>query len=135
MSNLYKKRGQRSLKSGCIGQVVFCKTPAGDYFWWIYHEKCFLYSLLLIQSSQDFFVLKVVFYYKGFLQICNKFTGEHPRGNISLKTHLHGRIMLLKGALVFHPEEWLQNKAWLFWESQYVSTSKLNWILRKQTKV
>ena len=44
-----------------------------------------------------------VFYYKGFLQISSKLTGEHPRGNITSETHLNGRVMLLKGAILFHP--------------------------------
>ena len=44
-----------------------------------------------------------VFYYKGFLQISSKSTGEHPRGNITSEIHLNGRVMLLKGAIFFHP--------------------------------
>ena len=44
-----------------------------------------------------------VFYYKGFLQISSKLTGEHPRENVNSETHLNGRVMLLKGAILFHP--------------------------------
>ena len=40
--------------------MVFCNTTAGDCFWWYYKEKCFLYFLALIQSSQELFVLKAV---------------------------------------------------------------------------
>ena len=54
-----------------------------------------------------------VFYYKAFLQTCSKFTLEHPRGNITLETHLNCRVILLKGALFFR----------LYWGSQYVLTS------------
>ena len=36
-----------------------------------------------------------MFYYKGLMQIQNKFTGEHPRGNTTLEIH--------KGTLHFHP--------------------------------
>ena len=59
---------------------------------------------------------KEVFYYKGFQQMCSKFTVELPRGNFSLETHLNCRVMLLTGALFFR----------LFSGSQYVSTSKPN---------
>ena len=44
-----------------------------------------------------------VFYYKGFLKISSKLTGEHSRGNITSETHLNGRVMLLKGAILCHP--------------------------------
>ena len=40
---------------------------------------------------------------KGFLQMCSKFTGQHPRGNITLQILVHCQVMLLKGALRFHP--------------------------------
>ena len=98
-----------------------CKTPVGDYFWWFYKEKCFqkFFWVLCFKSSP-----KEVFYYKGFLQMCSKIV-ELPRGNISLETHLNCRVMLLKGTLFFR----------LFWGSQYLSTSKPIWILRKKTKV
>ena len=42
-------------------------------------------------------------YYKGSLQISSKPTGEHPRGNITSEIQLNGRLMLLKGAILFHP--------------------------------
>ena len=103
-----------------FGQVDFCKTPAGDYFWWFYKKKCFqkFFWVLCFKSSP-----KEVFYYKGFLQMCSKIV-ELPRGNISLETHLNCRVMLLEGTLFFR----------LFLGSQYVSTSKPNWILWKKTK-
>ena len=44
-----------------------------------------------------------VFYYKGFLQITTKLTGERPSGNITSETHLNGQVMLPKGAILFHP--------------------------------
>ena len=34
-----------------------------------------------------------VFNFKGFLQICSKFTGEHPRENITSETHLNGQVL------------------------------------------
>ena len=43
------------------------------------------------------------FYYKGFLQICSKFIGEHPHKNLTSETYLNGQVMLLKGAFLFHP--------------------------------
>ena len=56
-----------------------------------------------------------VFCYKGFLQICSKFTGEHPRKNITSETHLNGRIMLHKGTLLFHSyiTSWAETFLWL----------------------
>ena len=102
-------------------QVGLCKTPAVNYFWWFYKEKCFqsFFWVLCFKSSPT-----EVFYYKDFLQMCRKFTAELPRGNISLETNFNCRVMLLKGALFIR----------LFSGSQHVS-SKLNWILRKKTKV
>ena len=38
--------------------------------------------------SKGFFEFFEVFYYKGFLQMCSKFTVELPHGNISLETQL-----------------------------------------------
>ena len=51
-----------------------------------------------------------------------EFTGLHSRGNITLEINLHGRIILLKGTLLFHSYTrsitktflWLQKNAWLF---------------------
>ena len=73
-----KRSLDRSLKNDHFGQVVLCKTPVGDYF-------------------------PEVFYYKAFLQMFTKLTREHPRGNITSEKHLNGRVMLLKGAILFHP--------------------------------
>ena len=46
-----KRSLDRSLKNDRFGQVVLCKTPVGDYFWWFEKEKCFLYYLTFIQSD------------------------------------------------------------------------------------
>ena len=43
-----------------------------------------------------------VFYYKGFLQICSKFIGEHPHENVTSEIHLNGQVLLLKGDFLFH---------------------------------
>ena len=123
LSNLYKTINlEITQKVFFFGQVVFCKTPAGDYFWWFYKKKCLqkFFWVLCFKSSP-----KEVFYYKGFLQMCSKFTVELPCWNISFETHLNCRVMLLKGALFFC----------LFWGNQCVLTSKPNWILWKKTKV
>ena len=103
-------------------QVVFFRIPAEDFLWWFYKEKrfqIFFLSSLFCKSSP-----KVVFYYKGFLQMYSKIV-ELWRKNISSEAHLNCWLMLLRGILFFR----------FFWESQYVSTSKPNWILRKKTKV
>ena len=55
-----------------------------------------------------------MFYYKGFLQICSKCIGEHPRGNITSETHLNGQVMLLKGDFLFHPYITSSTKIFLF---------------------
>ena len=79
LSNLCKTiTRQITPKNDHFGQVVLCKTPVGDYF-------------------------PEVFYYKAFLQMFSKLTREHPRGNITSEKHLNGRVMLLKGAILFHP--------------------------------
>ena len=60
LSNECKTITLEVTQKGCTGRVVFCKTPAGDYFWWYYKEKCFLYFLALTQSFKEFFVLKAI---------------------------------------------------------------------------
>ena len=53
------------------------------------------------------------FYYKGFLQICIKFTQKHPRKNIT--SVVNGRLILLNGVLLFHPyiTSWAKTFQWL----------------------
>ena len=84
-----------------------------------------------------------VFLSKGCMQICSKFPGEHPCGSVISEPDLNGGVMLLKIGLSLHPYItsstkkvlWLQEKAWVFCRSQYVSRNKLNWILRKKFEV
>ena len=67
-----------------------------------------------------------VFYYKGFLQISSKLTGEHPRGNVNSETHLNGRVMLLKGAILFHPYITSSTKTFL-WLQENAANNGVNY--------
>ena len=67
-----------------------------------------------------------VFHYKGFLQISSKLTGEHPRGNVNSERHLNGRVMLLKGAILFHQYITSSTKTFL-WLQENAANNGVNY--------
>ena len=117
----------RSLKSGRFGQMVFLQKTCegllpmvlpGKMFFYISYP---LYRVICIKSSP-----LEVFYYKGFLQICSKFIGEHPHENVTSETQLNGQVLLLKGDFLFYPYITSSTKIFLWLQENATKQVELN---------